>query len=188
MHQKLHHVLPDPKPQISENLAIQKNSLSKPEAAANTKSEVHIPYNKFGASGLKSGGSKCDINPILSVAMDPVLLLDDIKQIQSFANADKETSCQVPISQPGDLSFAGGLLGPDGYKRHLGKWCKQVQGNEPLSSSAAKQGSSGITGNLIAVGADGRGEKIKDSGETSTLAKRCKYGAKTSTLQAPKSL
>ncbi|XP_057462863.1 uncharacterized protein LOC130752977 [Actinidia eriantha] len=190
----MHQFLPDPKPQISENLAFQKNCSSKTESATDTKSVVHRPYNKDWVSGLKSG-SKCDTNPTLSAAMDEdtVLLLDDIKQVQSFINADKETPCQVPISQPGDLCFAGGLLGPDGTKRHLGKWCKRVQGNEPASSSAAMQGSNGSAGDLIAVGADGRGGKIKvlrslnqsslDSGETSTLAKRCKYGAKTSTSQ-----
>ncbi|GFY97370.1 RING/U-box superfamily protein [Actinidia rufa] len=180
----MHQFLPDPKPQINENLAVQKNCSSKTESATDTKSVVHRPYNKDWVSGLMSG-SKCDTNPTLSAAMDEdtVLLLDDIKQVQSFINADKETPCQVPISQPGDLCFVGGLLGPDGTKRHLGKWCKRVQGNEPASSSAAMQGSSGSTGNLIAVGADGRGGKIKDSGATSTLAKRCKYGAKTSTSQ-----
>ncbi|GFY92491.1 hypothetical protein Acr_08g0008870 [Actinidia rufa] len=125
--------LPDPKPQISENLAGQKNSLSKTEAATDTKSEVHRPCNKDKASGLKSG-TNCDINPTLYVTMDEdtVLLLDDIKQVQSFTNAYKETPCQVPISQPAIAS-----------------------------SSAAKQGSSGSTGTLIAVGADGRGGKIK---------------------------
>ena len=64
----MHQVLHDPKPQISENLAVQKNSLSKTEAATDTKSEVHTPCNKDGASGLKSG-SECEINPTLSVAM-----------------------------------------------------------------------------------------------------------------------
>lgn len=57
---------------------------------------------------------------------------------------------------PGGLCFAGGLLGPDGTQRYLGKWCKRGQSEGTL----AKQGSKS-TGNLIAVGADGRGGRIK---------------------------
>ena len=97
----VHQFLPDPKPQIGENLAVQKNCSSKTEATTDTKSVVHRPCNKDWVSGLKSG-SKCDTNPTLSASMDEdtVLHLDDSKQVQSFINADKETPCQVPISQP----------------------------------------------------------------------------------------
>lgn len=56
---------------------------------------------------------------------------------------------------PGDFCFSGGLLGPDGTNRYLGKWCKRGQNKE----SAASKGST--NGNLIAVGADGRGGRVK---------------------------
>jgi len=54
-----------------------------------------------------------------------------------------------------NICFSGGLLGPDGTHRFLGKWCKRGQNSE---SSSAKRSSNG---DLIAVGADGRGGRIK---------------------------
>lgn len=57
----------------------------------------------------------------------------------------------------GDICFAGGLLGPDGTNRYLGKWCKRNH----KDGSLALHGSSANTGDLIAVGADGRGGRIK---------------------------
>lgn len=48
-----------------------------------------------------------------------------------------------------DICFSGGLLGPDGTQRFLGKWCKRGQNGESTK------------GNLISVGADGRGGKVK---------------------------
>lgn len=53
------------------------------------------------------------------------------------------------------------MLGPDGTKRYLGKWCKRVQPDRSIASSMAMQGSSTTANDLIAVGADGRGGKIK---------------------------
>jgi len=60
------------------------------------------------------------------------------------------------ILGPDNIWFSGGLLGPDGTHRFLGKWCKRGQNSE--SSSSAKRSSNG---DLIAVGADGRGGRIK---------------------------
>lgn len=62
---------------------------------------------------------------------------------------------------PGDNCFSGGLLGPDGTNWHLGKWCKKAQRKESTTLSTGLQGSNASTGNLIAVGADGRGGRIK---------------------------
>jgi TRAF-interacting protein len=59
------------------------------------------------------------------------------------------------VQLSGDICFSGGLLGPDGSNRYLGKWCKRG----PSNGSLVKQGSN--TGNLIAVGADGRGGRVK---------------------------
>ncbi|XWS76965.1 hypothetical protein CRYUN_Cryun01aG0223500 [Craigia yunnanensis] len=49
--------------------------------------------------------------------------------------------------------FLWGLLGPDGTKWHLGKWCKRGK----MLGSTSTQGSTKISGDLIVVGADGRG-------------------------------
>lgn len=57
----------------------------------------------------------------------------------------------------GNICFSGGLLGPDGTNRYLGKWCKRGQSKE----SVAVQGSIPRSGDLIAIGADGRGGRIK---------------------------
>ncbi|CAL5339969.1 unnamed protein product [Camellia sinensis] len=165
----------------------QPNCLSRREAVLDTKADavVHGPCNKDAVSGSRSDG-KVDMTKTSSAAMDEdVLLLDDIKQVQSFLHIEKETPCPVLIPQAGNICFSGGLLGPDGTTRHLGKWCKRTQGKGSAVTSS---------GTLISVGADGRGGKIKvlrslnqsslDGRETSTLAKRCKYGAKTSSLQS----
>ncbi|GMP43638.1 hypothetical protein CsSME_00012920 [Camellia sinensis var. sinensis] len=147
---------------ISEDLAVEKNCFSRSEAASDTRSEVHRPCNKDGVSGSRSV-SKGDTIHTSCAAMDEdtLLFLDDIKQVQSFINVEKESPCSFPISQPGDLCFAGGLLGPDGTKRHLGKWCKRAQAKGSAVSSMAMQGSSTSSRNLIADEAEGRGGKIK---------------------------
>lgn len=62
----------------------------------------------------------------------------------------------VIAKPPGDRCFSGGLLGPDGTNRHLGKWCKRANKKGPAALSTG-----GSTGDLIAVGADGRGGRIK---------------------------
>lgn len=54
-----------------------------------------------------------------------------------------------------DICFTGGLLGPDGTQRYLGRWCKRGQNSESTSTKGSSNG------NLIAVGADGRGGRIK---------------------------
>ncbi|KAJ6675297.1 RING ZINC FINGER PROTEIN-RELATED [Salix viminalis] len=90
----------------------------------------------------------------------------------------------------GDLCFSSGLMGPDGTNRYLGRWCKRGQSK----GSMAMQGTSSSSGNLIAVGSDGRGGRVKvlrsinqsflDGKENSVSAKKCKYGTKTSSLQS----
>lgn len=63
------------------------------------------------------------------------------------------SNLQSPL---GEICFSGGLLGPDGTTRYLGKWCKRGQ-SETLKAVQ----SSSIGGGLIAVGSDGRGGRIK---------------------------
>lgn len=61
----------------------------------------------------------------------------------------------VIIQYPVGLSFSGGLLGPDGSNRYLGKWCKRGQTNGSNATNGSR------SGELIVVGADGRGGQIK---------------------------
>ncbi|KAJ4843882.1 hypothetical protein Tsubulata_024360 [Turnera subulata] len=117
--------------------------------------------------------------------------LDATGQHQTILNIRKESPSSVPLPRPGDICFSGGLLGPDGTNRYLGKWCKRGQSN----GSAPTLGSgTSSKGDLIAVGADGRGGRIKvlrsvnqsalEASGNSASAKRCKFGTKTSSLQS----
>lgn len=121
------------------------------------------------------------------VAMPP----DAIEQHQPIFSIRKECPSTVPLSKPGDLCFSSGLLGPDGTNRYLGKWCKrgQSKGSQPMLGSGTSN-----RGDLIAIGADGRGGRIKvlrsadqsflKDKENSASAKRCKFGNKSSSLQS----
>uniref|UniRef100_A0A7N0R895 RING-type domain-containing protein n=1 Tax=Kalanchoe fedtschenkoi TaxID=63787 RepID=A0A7N0R895_KALFE len=119
------------------------------------------------------------------------VLFDDIAQVQSSLHIRNETSSSavLPESTSEEL-FSGGLLGPDGLNRSLGKWCKKGQKMESGSLSIGLQGGTkAVTGRLIAVGADGRGGKVKvlrslheslDNMGKSARVKRQKQGTKTS--------
>ncbi|KAK4339326.1 hypothetical protein RND71_040788 [Anisodus tanguticus] len=86
-----------------------------------------------------------------------------------------------------DHCFSGGLLGPDGTNRHLGRWCKKVQNN----GSAG-----GKSSDLISVGADGRGDPLllvhmalfrsgmMQDKESAVSIKRCKSGTKESSTES----
>ncbi|XP_021969650.1 uncharacterized protein LOC110864808 isoform X3 [Helianthus annuus] len=99
-------------------------------------------------------------------------------QDKPLFNIAKEASSPV-VNPQEDFCFSSGLL--DATKRHSGKWCKN--------------GQSKTSGDLIAVGADGRGGTIKvlkspnysslQSSRGSTIsAKSSKLGAKASSLQS----
>ncbi|KMT20407.1 hypothetical protein BVRB_1g004030 [Beta vulgaris subsp. vulgaris] len=115
------------------------------------------------------------------------LLLQDIRQVQPSFKTNVDFSSPIPLAEPGNQCFTGGLLGPDGANRYLGKWCKRPQNKPPL-------GSSSDTESLIAMGADGRGGRVKvlkslnqtttDSKDSFGSAKRFKFGAKSSGLQS----
>lgn len=55
----------------------------------------------------------------------------------------EESPSTLPRSDQGSTCFAGGILGPDGTKWHLGKWCKRGKMN---GSAAATHGSTTNSG------------------------------------------
>ncbi|CAH9128035.1 unnamed protein product [Cuscuta epithymum] len=124
---------------------------------------------------------------------DDVVILDDTSLPQASFHIRKDTSSSSPLlAGPGDRCFSGGLIGPDGNNWHLGKWCKKVGQNKgPMPASA---GSATISGNLIAVGADGRGGRTKvlrssnhtslNNDSSSASTKRFKYALKSNSLQS----
>lgn len=61
------------------------------------------------------------------------------------------------LSFIGDSWFPGGIFGPEGGNSSVGKWCKKV----PNVFSHLRMQASKKNGDLIAVGADGRGGRVK---------------------------
>ncbi|KAL6124126.1 hypothetical protein ACLB2K_076641 [Fragaria x ananassa] len=118
-----------------------------------------------------------------------VVILDDVEEVRPVLNIIKESPITQALPRPGDAGSSGGLLGLDGANR-LGKWCKQSVNN----GSVTRQDSAAHNSHLIAVGTDGRGGRIKvlrshnqstmDSKSNSRAPKRCKYGAKTNSMQS----
>ncbi|KGN45695.1 uncharacterized protein LOC101218841 isoform X2 [Cucumis sativus] len=111
----------------------------------------------------------------------PLLVEDSAEPEAVLINIRRESSSHISLNKLGGMSFSGGLLGPSGSNMYLGKWCKRGQTND----SSAMQGSR--SGELIAVGADGRGGQIKVlrsqnesslSDATSAGTKRFKNGVK----------
>lgn len=123
----------------------------------------------------------------------PGLLLKDIRQVQSSLQTKAETSSPILLAEPGDRCFAGGLLGPDGGNMYLGKWCKRVQNKAPVLGGSTYGSSNGSDG-LIAMGADGRGGRVKvlrsanqmtmNTKESLVSTKRLKPGAKSNIMQS----
>ncbi|XP_062156666.1 uncharacterized protein LOC133864374 isoform X2 [Alnus glutinosa] len=182
---------PNAKYQTNEDVAEQKSTPLRSQVASDMSKEtrVHGLDNLVEHLGSRTGINNDMGKTPAALDEDVTLLLDDVTEVEPpMLNIRKEFPSPLPLSEPGDICFSGGLLGPDGTYRYLGKWCKRGESK----GSLAKQGS--CTGNLIAIGADGRGGRIKvlrspnqssvDGKETSVGAKRCKYGAKTSRLQS----
>ncbi|CAA2934987.1 filamin A-interacting 1-like [Olea europaea subsp. europaea] len=169
---------------IDKETVMRSSHLSRGNVASNTNDEklVQIFGNKDGVDGNLGDHAK---HPP-AVIDDEVICYGDSSSIQTSFHIRKETS--VPVAQ-GDNCFSGGLLGPDGTNWHLGKWCKKAQRKESTTLSTGLQGSNASTGNLIAVGADGRGGRIKvlrslgqsssDIEDASSCAKKFKHVAKT---------
>ncbi|KAK2650203.1 hypothetical protein Ddye_017692 [Dipteronia dyeriana] len=153
-------------------------------ASDNKDVEVNRHASLHGFLGLGAGiSSDKGISPVVTMDEDVILIDDDSAPVQPTLNIRNEASSPFPLSKPGNVCFSGGLLGPDGTTRYLGKWCKRGQNNSTTKG-----------GDLIAVGADGRGGRIKvlrssnhsslDGKENLSSAKRLKYGEKTSSLQS----
>ncbi|XP_021850473.1 uncharacterized protein [Spinacia oleracea] len=164
----------------------QKCKSSEPVNCANKEDWMHQPDNQFGLFG--SAGIRNEmLNDHLATKEASGLLLRDIKQVQPSFTSNAETSSPIPLAEPGDRCFTGGLLGPDGANRYLGKWCKRPQNKKPL-------GSCSDTDTLIAEGADGRGGRVKvlrslnlattDARDNIVSAKRFKSGTKSNGLQS----
>ncbi|CAN4096812.1 unnamed protein product [Withania somnifera] len=106
--------------------AVHDSFFSRPEAVGG--SLVHRSGNRDGMSGSRncSKNSTENIPPVIILDDDTDFPpLDDITQQRPSFHIRKETSSPVVLAQPGDSCFSGGLLGPDGTYRHLGKWCKR---------------------------------------------------------------
>ncbi|KAL9245384.1 hypothetical protein vseg_019045 [Gypsophila vaccaria] len=167
--------------------ANQKYGLSKPDDSGFARYNMNL-HNHQGGLSTSVDFRDDVINECSASKEAPGLVLQDIRQIQPSAHT-KESSF-IPLVEPGERCFAGGLLGPDGANRYLGKWCKRAQNSAPKGPT---HGTSSTTDSLIAVGADGRGGKVKvlrslnqtsmDTRENTVAAKRFKPGAKSSSLQ-----
>ncbi|KAF3626512.1 putative pentatricopeptide repeat-containing protein, mitochondrial [Capsicum annuum] len=153
--------------------------------------QAKVSDNKDELSGLKSCGKSSTVNmsPITILDDDDLLPLDDFSHCEPSFHIRKETSAATSLAELGDHCFSGGLLGPDGTNRHLGKWCKKVQNK----GSAGLPGSGANSGDLISVGADGRGGRIKVlrsinqaamEKESAVSIKRCKLGTKIGSSQS----
>ncbi|KOM57267.1 hypothetical protein LR48_Vigan11g029900 [Vigna angularis] len=167
-----------------DGMSFSKPSLTKPETTSATKTETLLLRK---CTLVESPRVDIDIdmtNNSAGPVDEEVTLQTTIKQ--PVLNIRKESP--FTLSNSDNICFSGGLLGPDGTHRFLGKWCKRGQNSE---SSSAKRSSNG---DLIAVGADGRGGRIKvlrtptqillGSKENSASSKRLKLGAKPSSLHS----
>ncbi|GAB4861673.1 hypothetical protein Ancab_036926 [Ancistrocladus abbreviatus] len=149
---------------------------------ADRTTEVSGPNDDSKVPQLRTGAGNCMGNNS-SAGQGGTLLLQDIRQVQPLLDSRTEMSSAAQLSECGDRCFEGGLLGPDGATRYLGKWCKRLQKKESKISPL-------ISGSLIAEGADGRGGRIKvlrspsllsaDGLQCTSSAKKCKLGTKTS--------
>ncbi|PON68035.1 43kDa postsynaptic protein [Parasponia andersonii] len=180
---------PDSKGQTTEDVVTPKSFTKTSNATYDTKKQasVHQCSNLAGPFSSRISVDKTTKSFAADIDEDVTVLFDDVAQVKPMLNIRKESP--TPLSNPGDICFSGGLLGPDGTNRYLGKWCKRHQNKE------TRQGvNRSSTGDLIAVGADGRGGRIKvlrslnqssmDNKENSVGAKRCKVGPQKNSQQS----
>lgn len=183
----------EPNPPVDHNKAVHENILSRLKESLGTADATQVKEsdNKDELSGLKNCGNNSTVNmlPVTILDDDDLLPLDDFTHCEPSFHIRKGTSAPTSLAELGDHCFSGGLIGPDGTNRHLGKWCKKV----PNKGSAGLQGSGANSGDLISVGADGRGGRIKVlrsinqaslDKESVVSIKRCKSGAKTGSSQS----
>ncbi|XP_010934625.1 uncharacterized protein [Elaeis guineensis] len=86
-----------------------------------------------------------------------ILVIDDITRQSPSMAIKRETQAHDSVASSGDAWFPGGIFGHEGGNRGVGKWCKQV----PNVSLYLRTQTSKRNGDLIAVGADGRGGRVK---------------------------
>ncbi|KAL3829691.1 hypothetical protein ACJIZ3_018493 [Penstemon smallii] len=181
----------------THNSAVTKSShVARQDATFDTQNEVEMsrPCDRSGMSCYQGVGmgTKVESKGPPADVDDEVICYGGTNPFQTSFHIRKETGSSVPVAQPGVNCFSGGLMGPDGTNRHLGKWCKKVQ-NSGSSSSSGLQRSNARAGDLITVGADGRGGRIKvmrpldrstlDNKDTSFWPKKCKLSTKTNRSQ-----
>ncbi|XP_071722670.1 uncharacterized protein [Rutidosis leptorrhynchoides] len=181
----------------TKEYVIQKSTQQKPEAVSDINKGFRQGAGKMvPPPGSRTGISSDHDNSAADMDQDVILLSDDGEDVlPAKSNIHQKFTSPPPTTLHSEVCFSGGLLGPDRTNRYLGKWCKRA--SNPSS------------GDLIAVGADGRGGRIKvlrtvnqhafdetrenyfliiefchDGKETSSSSKRCKYGSKTSALQS----
>ncbi|KAG8391879.1 hypothetical protein BUALT_Bualt01G0232800 [Buddleja alternifolia] len=186
-------------PMTSANNAVNHRfDVSMQHSSFDTQNEVEMlkPGVKDGVSctrGLRKCRKGDKANRLPADVDDEVICYGDTNPVDTSLHIRKETTQLTPFPQPGDNCFSGGLLGPDGTNWHLGKWCKKGQNQGSTTLSEGLQRPNARSGDLIAVGADGRGGKIKvmrslhqsslDIKDTSYWAKKSKHGARTNMLQ-----
>ncbi|KAI3848700.1 hypothetical protein MKX03_025074 [Papaver bracteatum] len=180
---------PQTKASISENITLEQSCFSSLKSAADTTKRDPVQGQSSVLSSSTVDVMDEDVVQCGQRSSDPeVVILDDVTEDPLLRRVRNEASCSVPTSSVGDKCFSGGLVGPDGTNRYLGKWCKRTQ----LGTSAPSSGSNASLGSLISVGADGRGGRIKvlrsqNQSETvvaPALPKRSKIGGKQSGQQA----
>ncbi|CAN4111530.1 unnamed protein product [Withania somnifera] len=169
-------------PLIDNKKAVHESILSRLKVSSGIAdaTQVKLSDNKDELAGLKNCGKNSTVN------MSPVTIPDDDDLLPLDEFTHREPSFHI---RKGDPCFSGGLLGPDGTNRHLGKWCNRQQNK----GSAGFQGSGANSGDLISVGADGRGGRVKVlrsinqasmDKESAVSIKRCKSGTKTGSSQS----
>ncbi|CAB4300492.1 unnamed protein product [Prunus armeniaca] len=100
------------------------------QAASDRKKETSV----LGLSNLVEQlgsitGTCADIAKTPAADIADVVIIDDDEQVQPMMNIRNESPIPQPLPRPADACFSGGLLGPDGTNRYLGKWCKQKHKN-----------------------------------------------------------
>ncbi|KAK9103738.1 hypothetical protein Sjap_020992 [Stephania japonica] len=181
---------------IAKNIFLQKSSIQKQTVPSNISGVIFMNQqnNAVGLSVSTTGTDNVVKNVAVDAIVEDVIHIDSPSsdtEAQPLLHIRKDNLSSTPTSTPGDRCFAGGLLGPDGVNRYLGKWCKRAQAKASTPTLSTAQGSNASSGDLISVGPDGKGGTIKvlrsqnnlDSKGDSILAKRCKNGSKQSNHQ-----
>ncbi|XP_010544412.1 PREDICTED: E3 ubiquitin-protein ligase TRAIP-like [Tarenaya hassleriana] len=143
--------------------------------------EIVVADFRHSYAGVNHQKIEDDVQEKCSTIDDPVN-----KNVKFNIKKDPPSS---GLQCKGDICFSSGLLGHDGNKRYLGKWCKRTQSQGSTPSLGSIPGN----GELITVGPDGRGGRIKvlrshahisEPNATSGCAKRLKHATRTSGSQS----